>query len=118
MRQARDVDIMLVPSNDWQEFGQTHTEKATLRAVENGYSLVRQDSNGLSRVIDPQGRTLAQADFFTTEQQTVVAAVPMTGVRTIYGTIGDVFAWLGLAALAGLSAGGVVLSRRRTRQAD
>jgi apolipoprotein N-acyltransferase len=99
MRQARDVDLMLVPSNDWQEYGQTHTEKATLRAVENGYSLVRQDSRGLSRVVDPQGRTLAQADFFTTDQQTVVAEVPVEGTRTIYGAVGDVFAWSSIAAL-------------------
>ena len=36
--------------------------------TENGYSIVRPDSRGLSRVLDPQGRTLAQADFFTTEK--------------------------------------------------
>ncbi|WP_152360842.1 apolipoprotein N-acyltransferase [Microlunatus speluncae] len=111
MRQP-DVDLMLVPSNDWLGFGQTHTEKITLRAIENGYSVVRQDSNGLSRIIDPQGRTLAQSDFFTTEQQTVVADVPITGSRTIYGAIGDVFAWLCLAALAVLVAGGVIGRRR------
>ena len=34
------VDLMLVPSNDWPEFGKVHTEKATIRAVENGYSVV------------------------------------------------------------------------------
>jgi apolipoprotein N-acyltransferase len=99
MGQADGVDLMLVPSNDWREYGQTHTEKATLRAIENGYSLVRQDSNGLSRVIDPQGRTLAQADFFTTDQQTVVAEVPIKGTRTVYGTVGDVFAWASITAL-------------------
>lgn len=112
MRKARDVDLMLVPSNDWKEMGQTHTEKATLRAIENGYSLIRQDSNGLSRAIDPLGRTVAQADYFTTDQQTLVANVPTQGTRTLYGTIGDAFAWLSLAALAGLVVAAVV---RRTR---
>jgi apolipoprotein N-acyltransferase len=117
MRQAADVDLMLVPSNDWAEYGQTHTEKATLRAIENGYSLVRQDSRGLSRVIDPQGRTLAQADFFTTDQQTVVADVPVTGIRTVYGTVGDVFAWSSIGALVLLVAGAArsVPLRRRQR---
>ncbi|MBM7783488.1 apolipoprotein N-acyltransferase [Tenggerimyces flavus] len=115
MRKARDVDLMLVPSNDWKEMGQTHTEKATLRAVENGYSLVRQDSNGLSRAIDPLGRTVAQADYFTTDQQTVVANVPTKGTRTLYGTVGDAFAWLSIAALAVLAVLAAVAVARRTR---
>lgn len=110
MRKAENVDLMLVPSNDWKEMGQTHTEKATLRAVENGYTLIRQDSNGLSRAIDPLGRTIAQADYFTTDQQTMIANVPVKGTRTIYGTIGDTFAWLSLAALAALAA--IALARR------
>jgi apolipoprotein N-acyltransferase len=42
------VDMMLVPSNDWREFGAVHTQKAALRAIENGYSLVRQDVEGLA----------------------------------------------------------------------
>src|SRR4051794_38539691 len=115
MRQAPGVDLMLVPSNDWPEYGQTHTEKATIRAIENGYSLVRSDSRGLSRVVDPQGRTLAQTDFFTTDQQTVVADVPVTGTRTIYGMVGDVFAWSSIAALVLLV--GAAVRRRSVRSA-
>ncbi len=115
MRKAKNVDLMLVPSNDWKEMGQTHTEKATLRAVENGYTLIRQDSNGLSRAIDPLGKTIAQADYFSTDQQTMIANVPVKGTRTIYGTIGDAFAWLSLAALAGLAA--IALARRTRNRA-
>lgn len=100
MRQADGVDVMLVSSNDWAEYGRTHTEKAAVRSVENGYSLVRQDSNGLSRTYDPLGRTVAEADFFHTDQQTMVAFVPVSGVSTIYHAIGDVFAWLCVASLA------------------
>jgi apolipoprotein N-acyltransferase len=43
----------------------------------------------------------------------MVAYVPMHGVRTIYATIGDLFAWLciiGLAALIGLA---IMQSRKR-----
>jgi hypothetical protein len=46
---GQGVDMMLVPSNDWREFGAVHTQKATLRAIENGYSLVRQDTEGLAQ---------------------------------------------------------------------
>jgi apolipoprotein N-acyltransferase len=101
MRQADDVDLMLVPSNDWYGFGATHTEKAALRAVENGYSLIRQASNGLSAVFDPQGRMLTSADYFATRQQTMTVYVPVTG--SLYARVGDVFAWLCLGALAVLA---------------
>ncbi|WP_188192710.1 apolipoprotein N-acyltransferase [Nonomuraea sp. SYSU D8015] len=113
MRQARDVDLMLVPSNDWYGFGATHTEKAVMRAVENGYSLVRQDSNGLAAVVDPRGRVLASADYFAMRQQTVTAYVPVSGTPTPYALVGDVFAWLCAAGLGVLA--GVAVRRRPAR---
>jgi apolipoprotein N-acyltransferase len=114
MRQAGGVDLMLVPSNDWPEYGRTHTEKATVRAIENGYTLVRQDSNGLARTVDPLGRTIAEADFFATDQQTMVAFAPTSGVSTVYSAIGDVFAWLCVAGLGGLTLLAAVGRRTRT----
>jgi len=99
-RGREGVDIMLVASNDWREFGAVHTQKATLRAIENGDSLVRQDTKGLAQVVDLQGHVLAASDYFTTDQQTMVAYVPAQGERTIYAMVGDVFAWLSVAALA------------------
>ena len=109
------ADIMLVPSNDWREFGAVHTQKATLRAIENGYSLVRQDTEGLAQVVDFQGHVLAASDYFTTDQQTMVAYVPTQGERTIYAIVGDVFAWLSSAALAVLI-GATRLVRRSARR--
>ena len=46
----------------------------------------------------------------------MVAYVPMHGVRTIYATIGDLFAWLciiGLLALTGLA----IMQSRKSRSA-
>ncbi len=106
--------LLLAPSNDWQEIDPGHTQAATFRAIENGSSLVRQASHGLSMAVDYQGRVLAASDYFDTDQQTMVASVPMRGVRTIYATIGDVFAWLcviGFVALAGLA---IIRSRKRS----
>ena len=99
MRQrAGSADIMLVPANDWPEFGATHTRDAAIRAVENGYSLVRQDSHGVASTFDYEGHVLATTDYYRTDQQAMVAAVPTSGVRTVYSTIGDLFAWLCVAA--------------------
>ena len=107
------ADLLFGPSDDWQAFDPLHAQHATFRAIENGFSLVREASRGLSITVDYEGRVLASSDYFTTDQQVMVAYVPMHGVRTIYATIGDLFAWLciiGLAALIGLA---IMQSRKR-----
>ncbi|MGW7524134.1 hypothetical protein [Streptomyces sp. NPDC054783] len=53
------ADTMLVRSHDWKEYGAAHTGKAGLRAVENGYALIRQDAEGLSATYDAEGHVLA-----------------------------------------------------------
>jgi apolipoprotein N-acyltransferase len=97
------ADIMLVPSHDWKEYGRAHTEKASLRAIEDGYALIRQDAEGISTAYDNQGHVLATTDYFTTGRQTMVAYVPTHGVTTLYDRIGDTFAWLCLTAIAALT---------------
>jgi apolipoprotein N-acyltransferase len=113
MRQAGQAgaDIMLVPSNDWREIDPIHSQMISLRAIENGYSLVRPTSNGLALTVDYQGRVLAASDYFAADPQVMVADVPVKGVRTVYSTIGDLFAWIGIAGLLALVARAVVQRR-------
>lgn len=115
MRQAGQAgaDLMLIPSDDWQAIDPAHAHDATFRAIENGYSLVRQASKGLSMTVDYEGRVLAASDYYTTDQQVMVAYVPMHGVRTIYATIGDLFAWLCIIGLLALIALTIMQSRKR-----
>jgi apolipoprotein N-acyltransferase len=60
--------------------------------------------------VDYEGQVLAASDYFSTDPQVMVASVPVHGVRTIYATIGDLFAWLSVAGLVVLI--GVALARR------
>ena len=118
MRQGGQAgaDLVLVPSDDIQAADPAHAQDATFRAIENGFSLVREASKGLSITVDYEGRVLSASDYFTTDHQVMVAYVPMHGVRTIYATIGDLFAWLciiGLLALTGLA----ILQSRKRRSA-
>src|SRR6266700_4053989 len=101
MRQpgSQDVDIMLVPSNDWPGIDPWHTQHAVFRAIENGYALVRQASNRLAMTVDDEGQVLAATDYYTTDQQTMIASVPVKGVWTIYAHVGDLFAWLCIAGM-------------------
>ncbi|GHO99824.1 apolipoprotein N-acyltransferase [Reticulibacter mediterranei] len=104
---SQGVDIMLLPSNDWQASDPWHSQNATFRAIENGYSLVRQASNGLAITIDDEGYVLAATDYFTTDQQTMIAYVPVKGTWTLYSRVGDLFAWLCLAEVLALAGMGV-----------
>jgi apolipoprotein N-acyltransferase len=106
------ADLMLAPANDWREIDPVHTQAAAFRAIENGFSLVRQDSRGLAMVVDYEGHVLATSDYFTTDQQVMVADVPVHGVRTIYGIIGDAFAWLCMIVLVALTSLAILQSTR------
>jgi apolipoprotein N-acyltransferase len=92
-------DMLLNPGNDWREYDPYQTQLSTFRAIEQGYSLVRQSSHGLAMTVDYQGNVLASTDYFTSDPQVMVAYVPTRGVPTIYAMIGDLFAWLSAAAL-------------------
>ncbi len=103
MRQAgkSGVDIMLAPTADWKEIDPLHSMVGMTRAIENGYSLFRQDINGLSIAVNPQGETLAQMDHYDIKgnEWTMVAEVPINGVSTIYSKIGDLFVWISIIGL-------------------
>lgn len=58
--------------------------------------------------VDTRGRPLMAVDY---AEDAVVAHVPVVSVRTVYGAIGDWFAWV---CLGGLIAGaGLALGRQR-----
>lgn len=105
-----DADIMLVPGGDWPEIGRVHSEMASLRAIENGYSLVRQDYVGWSVAFDSQGHVLSTQNTLVDRDQWLVD-VPVRGVTTPYRVIGDAFAWSCLAGTVVLIGFGVL--RRR-----
>jgi apolipoprotein N-acyltransferase len=105
--QARQqgVDIFFAPSNEpLPSVVQMHAQQAPFRAIENGFSLVRPTSNGVSLYTDPYGRTLAMIDQRLASDPVLVIQVPTHGVTTIYSVIGDLFGWLtviGFAILVG-----------------
>ena len=114
VRQAgrNGTDILLVPSNDRRELDPTHTQMAVFRAIENGVSLVRQASNGLSIATDPYGRVLAAVDHFTASEWVMVAQVPTQGVFTVYSVIGDLFGWLAVVGFVSIFIWAVVRWRK------
>ena len=108
------VDIMLVPAWDWKAIDPLHTRMAVYRAIENGFSMVRQTGNGLSIAVDHQGRSLASMDQFVSDHHVMTAQVPSKGVRTVYSYLGDFFAWLCLMFTVGII--GLAILRRTKNQ--
>jgi apolipoprotein N-acyltransferase len=61
---------------------------------------------------DPRGTVLARQDYFMSRDRLMLADVPIEGARTVYGYLGDWFAWASIAAFLLLS---VFAVRRRSR---
>lgn len=106
------VDIMLVPASDWKEIDPMHARMAVFRAVENGFSIVRQTQLGLSLATDYYGNVISSMDYFNTEDKVMVSHVPIKGVKTIYSVFGDWFAWLCALCLISLIVIKAVLAKR------
>jgi apolipoprotein N-acyltransferase len=105
IRQAgkNNVDILFAPANDPRPWAASAIAMADYRAIENGFAMIRPTGNGLSAVIDPQGRVLVSQDYFTNGNGIMLASLPTHGVTTLYSQIGDAFAYLcaiGLILLA------------------
>lgn len=117
VRQAgrNGTDILLSPSLDYRSIDPMHAHMAAFRAIENGVSVVRSADNGLSVIVDPYGRVLAQTDHFTSSEWVTVAQVPTQGVFTLYSVIGDLFGWLAVVGLVIMTGWGVIQGRRAAK---
>ncbi|HJT44508.1 MAG TPA: nitrilase-related carbon-nitrogen hydrolase [Rhizomicrobium sp.] len=99
----KGIRLMAVPANDFIEDGWIHARMAVMRGVENGFAVVRSAFNGLETVSDARGRVLARASTVQAGMVKLSAEVPLGPGPTLYTRIGDVFAWLCVAAALGLA---------------
>lgn len=84
-----------------------HFLQASMRAIEEGRYLARAANTGISGIVDPYGRVLAQSALFDT---TVLAGdIRLLSLLTVYARIGDLFAYLCVA----LTAAALVAAWRR-----
>lgn len=99
-RQAGEqrVDIMLNPSYDVPKSG---GPMYSLRAVENGFAMIRPVYNGFSYAMDADGRLLAGMDSDLTDTGIMYAEVPTQGVNTLYSRVGDMLGWLCVVGFVG-----------------
>ena len=102
----RPAVLLNVTNDGW--FGNTtgprqHFHQTRVRAVEEGVPILRAANNGISAVIDPRGRILAEIGM--NQIGSIDATIPIALPPPPYARHGDwIFAWLMLAALIGLAA--------------
>jgi apolipoprotein N-acyltransferase len=101
LRQAgeQSVDILIAPYNDIHPWESEDAVTATYRAIENGFSIVRPAGHGISTIVDYEGRILASQNYYTNSSGIMLTTLPTRGVRTVYGRIGDLFAYVCVAGL-------------------
>lgn len=101
---ARGAGLLVISTDDtW--FGRTaaarqHSAIAAVRAAETDRYLVRSAATGVSQVIDPTGKVLAEADLF--HPAVVAAPVESRATKTPYVRWGDWFIGFCALLLAGL----------------
>jgi apolipoprotein N-acyltransferase len=99
---AAGADIVLVPAYDSAGIRPFHSEVGLFRAIENGYSVFRQVTEGASMAVDGRGQLRAFQDYFSTGDRVMLADLPTRGARPLAPAIGDLVAWLDLVLLGAL----------------
>ena len=86
---ASETDIILQPSATWGPNGPFHAYVNRLRAVENGVTMIRCASNGVSGVYDAFHRVRLE-EYTLGRGSGYVTRVPLYGRRwTLYGQVGS-----------------------------
>ena len=100
VREAKPHLLINLTNDAW--FGDTqepgiHLVLSQYRAIEHRRYMVRATNSGISAVVDPLGRVVAQTGVLTREN--LRYDVRMLDVDTVYTRFGDWPGWLGLAAI-------------------
>ena len=100
------AQIVLMPVDDdfnhnaW--FPPFHAADGVFRAVENRVTIGLGTTNGLSVVVDPYGRILAEGGI--NERSVITAETFVVSEKTLYTKWGDWFGWLMAACALGMAA--------------
>lgn len=117
-RQASGARLMLVPGSDWPAIDPLHPNMVAMRAVENGYAVLRPSRESASVAFDGFGRELGRSEWQGVDEPIVRATLRSAAPVTLYSRIGDIFAYLAAIALFALfGAAGLAKNRRSEKLA-
>jgi apolipoprotein N-acyltransferase len=106
----RTTAVLYVPAWDFDRDGWLHARMAMMRAVENGFMLVRNAQQGRLTISDDRGRVLAEGNAENNKHVSLIGEVySKAGTITLYSRWGD---WFGRLALILAVCQIVMLSQR------
>ncbi len=91
---GREADIFLNPSYDWEAFQYFTTYGVQARAIECGFSVLRNPVNGNIVLYDYFGRPLHMANAMNVHTGILYLDIPKEGRQTFYGMTGNWFPWM------------------------
>ncbi len=109
--------LLVLPSADTPGVDPYHTQIAGVRAIENGFSVLRSTRNGLSAGFGPRGRIRGWQSANESDEDIFVVTLPAERITTLYSLIGDALVWLSLIGILLLLVATVV-DRIKTRAGD
>lgn len=90
--------IVAIPSSDWRGIDPIHTQMTRLRAIEQGYSVIRSTRAAVSAVYDNRGRSRGELPWYEENDGILLSTVPAVHEPTFYSRMGDWFGWGSLLA--------------------
>lgn len=91
---GREADIFLNPSYDWKAFQYFTSYGVQARAIECGFSVLRNPVNGNIILYDYHGRPLHMANAMNVHMGSMYLDIPKEGRQTFYGMTGNWFPWM------------------------
>lgn len=91
---GREADILINPSYDWQAFQYFTTYGIQARAIECGFSVLRNPVNGNIILYDIYGRPLHMENVMGVQTGIIYLDIPKKGTKTFYGATGNWFPWI------------------------
>lgn len=88
---ATKADILFAPSNDWEAIAKLRGKITRYRALENGFTLVRPTSHGVTEMVSPTGQLVYANNYFNHPLRLMLADVPSKHLPAMYVHTGD---WL------------------------
>lgn len=109
---GREADIFINPSYDWKAFQYFTSYGVQARAIECGFSVLRNPVNGIIILYDVFGRPLHMQNVMDVHTGMIYLDIPMQGRQTIYGATGNWFPWTCAVYIAFAILSGFVVKKK------
>ncbi len=110
---GREADILLNPSYDWEAFQYFTSYGVQARAIECGFSVLRNPVNGNIILYDYHGRPLHMANAMNVHTGIIYLDIPKEGRQTFYGMTGNWFPWICAVYSVFAVFSGIVLKKKK-----